>query len=104
MELYNDLQFLMMKDLIKRILNEQAKDNIYDMISNEMDSFVHKKISRYPHSFFMVDENNVIVLELDKNGYLWVNGNLIKRLSKKLLISSEDSKGILKKWIIKNYK
>jgi hypothetical protein len=104
MELYNDLQFLMMKDLIKRILNEQAKDNIYDMISNEMDSFVHKKISRYPHSFFMVDENNVIVLELDKNGYLWVNGNLIKRLSKKLLISSEDSKRILKKWIIKNYK
>ena len=104
MELYNDLQFLMMKDLIKRILNEQEKDNIYDMISNEMDSFVHKKISRYPHSFFMVDENNVIVLELDKNGYLWVNGNLIKRLSKKLLISSEDSKRILKKWIIKNYK
>jgi hypothetical protein len=52
----------------------------------------------------MVDENNVIVLELDKNGYLWVNGNLIKRLSKKLSISSEDSKRILKKWIIKNYK
>jgi hypothetical protein len=93
-----------MKDLIKRILNEQVEDNIYDMISNEMDSFAHKKISRYPHSFFMVDENNVIVLELDKNGYLWVNGNLIKRLSKKLLISSEDSKRILKKWIIKNYK
>ena len=103
MELYNDLQFLMMKDLIKRILNEQVEDNIYDMISNEMDSFVHKKISRYPHSFFMVDENNVIVLELDKNGYLWVNGNLIKRLLKKLSISSEDSKRILKKWIIKKY-
>jgi hypothetical protein len=92
-----------MKDLIKRILNEQVEDNINDIISNEMDSFVHKKISRYPHSFFMVDENNVIVLELDKNGYLWVNSNLIKRLSKKLSMSSEDSKRILKKWIIKNY-
>jgi hypothetical protein len=104
MELYNDLQFLMMKDLIKRILNEQVLDIMNDIISNEMNSFVHKKISRYPHSFFMVDENNVIVLELDKNGYLWVNGNLIKRLSKKLLMSSEESKSILKKWIIKNYK
>jgi hypothetical protein len=92
-----------MKDLIKRILNEQVEDNIYYMISNEMDSFVHKKIKRYPHSFFMVDADNVINLELDKNRFLWVSNYLMKQLTKKLSLSSEDTKRELKKWIIKKY-
>jgi hypothetical protein len=92
-----------MKHIIKRLLREQSEDSVYDIISDVMNNYVHKEIIRYPHSFFLVDENNVIVLELDKNGYLWVNGNLNKKLSKKLLMSLEDSKRILKKWIIKNY-
>jgi len=52
----------------------------------------------------MVDESNTIVVELDKNGYLWVNGNVIKNLSIRLMMSLEDSRRLLKKWIIKNYK
>jgi hypothetical protein len=52
----------------------------------------------------MVDENNVINLELDKNGFLWVNQNLTKRLSKRFSLSNEATKRFLKKWIIKNYK
>jgi hypothetical protein len=93
-----------MKDLIKRILNEEFEDSIYDTISDEMTKYIHKKIKRYPRSFFMVDESNTIVVELDKNGYLWVNGNVIKNLSIRLLMSLEDSRRLLKKWIIKNYK
>jgi hypothetical protein len=52
----------------------------------------------------MVDGDNVINLELDKNRFLWVSNYLMKQLTKKLSLSSEDTKRELKKWIIKNYK
>lgn len=52
----------------------------------------------------MVDENNVINIELDKHGFLWVSNSLLKRLSNKLSLSSEVIKKILKKWIIDNFK
>jgi len=94
----------MMKDLIKRILKEQSEDSVYDVVSDVMNKYVHKKITRYPRSFFMVDENNVINLELDKNGFLWISNYLLKELMKKLPLSPEETKRELKKWIIKNYK
>ncbi len=93
-----------MKDLIKRILREQSEDSVYDTISDVMNSYVHKKITRYPHSFFMVDENNVINVELDKNGFLWVSNYLLKQLLNKLLLPPQETKRALKQWIIKNYK
>jgi hypothetical protein len=93
-----------MKDLIKRLLREQSENSVYDIISDVMNNYVHKKIKRYPHSFFMVDGDNVINLELDKNRFLWVSNYLMKQLTKKLSLSSEDTKQELKKWIIKNYK
>jgi hypothetical protein len=92
------------KDLIKRILREQSEDSVYDTISDVMNSYVHKKITRYPHSFFMVDENNVINVELDKNGFLWVSNYLLKQLLNKLLLPPQETKRALKQWIIKNYK
>ena len=91
-----------MKDLIKRILREQNDDSVYDTISDVMSNYVHKKIKRYPHSFFMVDEDNVINLELDKNGFLWVSNHLMKELSEKLFLTPEGTKRVLKKWINKN--
>ena len=45
-----------MKHIIKRLLREQSEDSVYDIISDVMNNYVHKKIKRYPHSFFMVDE------------------------------------------------
>ena len=93
-----------MKYIIKRILREQSEDSVYDIISDVMNNYVHKKIKRYPHSFFMVDGDNVINLELDKNGFLWVSNVLLKHLSRNLLLTSEETKRALKKWIIKNYK
>jgi hypothetical protein len=93
-----------MKDLIKRILREQSEIFVGDTISEVMSNYVHKKITRYPHSFFMVDENNVINVELDKNGFLWISNYLLKQLSNKLLLSPQDTKRALKRWIIKNYK
>jgi len=93
-----------MKDLIKRILREQNDDSVYDTISDVMSNYVHKKIKRYPHSFFMVDGDNVINLELDKNGFLWVSNHLLKELLEKLFLTPEETKRSLKKWIIKNYK
>lgn len=74
------------------------------MISQVLSNLVHKKIKRYPLSFFMVDDNNVINIELDKNGFLWVDNKLLKRLSNGLSLSFEDTKKALKKWIITNYK
>ena len=93
-----------MKDLIKRLLREQSEDSVYDDISDVMNNYVHKKIKRYPHSFFMVDENNVINLELDKNGFLWISNFLLKQLSKKLSLPPQETKKALKSWIIKKYK
>jgi hypothetical protein len=93
-----------MKNLIRQILHEEFEENYDEAIAQELINLSPKKIKRYPLSFFMVDENNVINLELDKNGFLWVNQNLIKKLSKRLLLSNESTKRILKKWIIKNYK
>ena len=93
-----------MKDLIKRLLREQSEDSVYDAISDVMNNYVHKKIKRYPHSFFMVDGDNVINVELDKNGFLWISNYLMKQLSNKLSLPSQDTKRELKKWIIKNYK
>jgi hypothetical protein len=93
-----------MKNLIRQILHEEFEENHDEVIGQELINLSPKKIKRYPLSFFMVDEDNVINLELDKNGFLWVNQNLVKRLSKRLLLSSETIKRILKKWIIKNYK
>lgn len=93
-----------MKNLIRQILHEEFEENYDESIAQELINLSPKKIKRYPLSFFMVDENNVINLELDKNGFLWVNQNLIKKLSKRLLLSNESTKRILKKWIIKNYK
>jgi hypothetical protein len=93
-----------MKYIIKRILREQSEDSVYDIISDVMNNYVHKKIKRYPHSFFMVDGDNVINLELDKNGFLWVSNVLLKHLSRNLLLTPEETKRALKKWIIKNYK
>lgn len=74
------------------------------MISQVLSNMVHKKIKRYPLSFFMVDDNNVINIELDKNGFLWVDNKLLKRLANGLSLSFEDTKKALKKWIITNYK
>jgi hypothetical protein len=91
-----------MKDLIKRILREQNDDSVYDTISDVMSNYVHKKIKRYPHSFFMVDGDNVINLELDKNGFLWVSNHLLKELLEKLFLTPEETKRSLKKWINKN--
>lgn len=93
-----------MKNLIRQILHEEFEENYDEAIAQELINLSPKKIKRYPLSFFMVDENNVINLELDKNGFLWVNQNLIKKLSKRLLLSTESIKRLLKKWIIKNYK
>ena len=93
-----------MKNLIRQILHEEFEENHDEAIAQELINLSPKKIKRYPLSFFMVDENNVINLELDKNGFLWVNQNLIKKLSKRLLLSNEATNRILKKWIIKNYK
>ena len=93
-----------MKDLIKRLLREHSEDSVYDIISDVMNNYVHKKIKRYPHSFFMVDGDNVINLELDKNGFLWVSNVLLKHLSRNLLLTPEETKRALKKWIIKHYK
>ena len=93
-----------MKNLIRQILHEEFEENHDETIAQELINLSPKKIKRYPLSFFMVDENNVINLELDKNGFLWVNQNLIKKLSKRLLLSNEATKRLLKKWIIKNYK
>ena len=93
-----------MKFIIKRMLREQSEDSVYDIISDVMNNYVHKKIKRYPHSFFMVDGDNVINLELDKNGFLWVSNVLLKHLSRNLLLTPEETKRALKKWIIKNYK
>lgn len=93
-----------MKDLIKRILREQSEVSVYDIISDEMNNYFHKKISRYPHSIFMVDGNNVINVELDKNGFLWISNFLLKQLSKKLSLPPQETKKALKNWIIKNYK
>ena len=93
-----------MKYIIKRMLREQSEDSVYDIISDVMNNYVHKKIKRYPHSFFMVDGDNVINLELDKNGFLWVSNVLLKHLSRNLLLTPEETKGALKKWIIKHYK
>ena len=93
-----------MKYIIKRMLREQSEDSVYDIISDVMNNYVHKKIKRYPHSFFMVDGDNVINLELDKNGFLWVSNVLIKHLSRNLLLTPEETKRVLKKWIIKHYK
>jgi hypothetical protein len=93
-----------MKHIIKRILREQSEDSVYDIISDVMNNYVHKKIKRYPHSFFMVDGDNVINLELDKNGFLWVSSVLLKHLSRNLLLTPEETKRALKKWIIKHYK
>ena len=91
-----------MKDLIKRLLREQSEDSVYDAISDVMNNYVHKKIKRYPHSFFMVDGDNVINLELDKNGFLWVSNHLLKELLEKLFLTPEETKRSLKKWINKN--
>jgi hypothetical protein len=88
-----------MKDLIKRLLREESEDSLYDAISDVMNNYVHKKIKRYPYSFFMVDKDNVINLELDKNKFLWVSNYLMKQLTKKLSLSPEDTKKELKKWI-----
>ena len=93
-----------MKYIIKRMLREQSEDSVYDIISDVMNNYVHKKIKRYPHSFFMVDGDNVINLELDKNGFLWVSNVLLKHLSRNLLLTPEETKRALKKWIIKKYK
>ena len=93
-----------MKFIIKRMLREQSEDSVYDIISDVMNNYVHKKIKRYPHSFFMVDGDNVINLELDKNGFLWVSNVLLKHLSRNLLLTPEETKRALKKWIIKHYK
>ena len=93
-----------MKFIIKRMLREQSEDSVYDIISDVMNNYVHKKIKRYPHSFFMVDGDNVINLEWDKNGFLWVSNVLLKHLSRNLLLTPEETKRALKKWIIKNYK
>jgi hypothetical protein len=51
----------------------------------------------------MVDGDNVINLELDKNRFLWVSNYLMKQLTNKLFLSPEDTKKELKKWIIKHY-
>jgi hypothetical protein len=93
-----------MKNLIRQILHEEFEETHDEAIAQELINLSPKKIKRYPLSFFMVDENNVINLELDKNGFLWVNQNLTKRLSKRFLLSNEATKRLLKKWIIKNYK
>jgi hypothetical protein len=92
------------KELIKQILHEQTSEILNDMISQVLSNLAHKKIKRYPLSFFMVDDNNVINIELDKNGFLWVDNKLLKRLSNGLSLSFEDTKKVLKKWIITNYK
>jgi hypothetical protein len=91
-----------MKHIIKRLLREQSEDSVYDIISDVMSNYVHKKIKRYPHSFFMVDKDNVINLELDKNRFLWVSNHLLKKLSEKLFLTPEETKRSLKKWINKN--
>lgn len=75
-----------------------------EIISQELSNLMPKKIKRYPHSFFMVDGDNVINLELDKNGFLWTNQKLIKKLSEKISMSLDDTKRLVKKWIIKNFK
>lgn len=80
-------------------------ENQYDeIISQELNNFLPKNIKRYPHSFFMVDGDNVINLELDKNGFLWTNQKLIKKLSEKISMGLDDTKRLVKKWIIKNFK
>jgi hypothetical protein len=81
-----------MKNLIRQILHEEFEENHDEAIAQELINLSPKKIKRYPLSFFMVDENNVINLELDKNGFLWVNQNLTKRLSKRFLLSNEATK------------
>ncbi len=91
-----------MKSLIKHILAEQTSED--EILSQELSGLAPKKIKRYPLSFFMVDKNNVITLELDKNGFLWVSNYLIKELSKKLFLTPEETKRALKKWIINHYK
>jgi hypothetical protein len=93
-----------LKELIRHILQENTREIPNEVISQELNGLIHKKIRRYPHSFFMVDENNVINIELDKHGFLWVSNALLKRLSNKLSLSSEVIKKILKNWIIDNYK
>jgi hypothetical protein len=93
-----------MNNLIKYILTEQTREDEYDILSRELIGLAHKKIKRYPLSFFMVDQDNVINLELDKNGFLWVNNGLLKHLSRNLFSNPEETKRVLKKWIIKNYK
>jgi hypothetical protein len=50
----------------------------------------------------MVDKDNVINLELDKNRFLWVSNHLLKKLSEKLFLTPEETKRSLKKWINKN--
>ena len=93
-----------MKNLIKLILAEHTREEKDDILSRELSKLEHKKIKRYPLSFFMVDQNNVINLELDKNGFLWVSNVLLKHLSRNLLLTPEETKRALKKWIIKHYK
>lgn len=92
------------KELIRSVLQEQISDNELDTISHELNNLIPKKIKRYPLSFFMVDENNAINLELDKNGFLWVNNKILNHLSDKLLLSHENLKKVLKSWITKKYK
>lgn len=93
---------------MKIIITERQLGSVeeqYDeIISQELSHLIPKKIKRYPHSFFMVDEDNVINLELDKNGFLWVNYKLTEKLSKKLSMGLDDTKKLLKKWIVKNFK
>lgn len=93
---------------MKYIISERQLgliDEHYDeIISQELSNLMPKKIKRYPHSFFMVDGDNVINLELDKNGFLWTNQKLIKKLSEKISMGLDDTKRLVKKWIIKNFK
>lgn len=93
-----------MKKLIKQILTEQTREDEDDILSRELMGLVHKKSKRYPLSFFMVDKDNVINIELDKNGFLWVSNGLLKHLSRNLFLTPEETKRALKKWIIKHYK
>ena len=93
---------------MKYIITERqlglVEEQYDEIISQELSHLIPKKIKRYPHSFFMVDGDNVINLELDKNGFLWVDYKLIGELSEKFSMGLDDTKKLVKKWIIKNFK
>ena len=75
-----------------------------DVLSQELGGLTEKKFKRYPWSFFMVNDENVIKLEIDKYGYLWASSDILNNVSKKLSLDINDSKIEIKKWVAKHFK